>query len=93
MVPLANTKDASNTTLVSLEQIERNRQRERERYAGMSAEQKEEKNMKCREARLMKKSVPTQCNENKHPSVQNEILATGLPSYIDLLCNPLYDIH
>ena len=43
MVPLADTKDASNTTPVSLEQIERNRQRERERYAGMSAEQKEEK--------------------------------------------------
>ena len=93
MVPLAGTKDASNTTPVSLDQIERKRQRERERYPGMSAEQKEEKNKKRREARLMKKNIQAQCNENKHPGVQDEILATGLPSYIDLLCNPLYDIH
>ena len=92
MVPLAGTKDASNTTPVSLEQIERNRQRERERYAGMSAEQKEEKN-KCREARLMKKNLQAQFNENKHPGIQDEILAVGLPSCIDLLCNPLYVSH
>ena len=93
MVPLAGTKDASNTTPVSLDQIERKRQRERERYAGMSAEQKEEKNKKRRDARLMKKNLQAQFNENKHPGVQDEILATGLPSYIDLLCNPLYDRH
>ena len=93
MVALADTKDTSNRTPVALDQIERKRQRERERYAGMSAEQKAEKNKKRREARLMKKNVQAQCNENKHPGVQDEILATGLPSYIDLLCNPLYDCH
>ena len=44
MVALADTKDTSNTTPVALDQIEQKRLRERERYAGMSAEQKEEKN-------------------------------------------------
>jgi len=82
MVALADTKDTSNTTPVALDQIERKRQRERERYAGMSAEQKEEKNKKRREARLMKKNVQAQCNENKHPGVEDKILATGVETDI-----------
>ena len=51
------------------------------------------KNKKHQEARLIKKNIQAQCNENKHPDVQDEILAIGLPSYVDLLCNPLYDHH
>ncbi|RLN09152.1 uncharacterized protein C2845_PM11G26600 [Panicum miliaceum] len=72
------TQDTPNTTPVALHQIERKRQRERERYAGMSAEQKDEKNKKHREALLMKKTQQAQCNETKHPGVQDEILATGI---------------
>ncbi|PVH62588.1 hypothetical protein PAHAL_3G330500 [Panicum hallii] len=40
------TQDTSNTTPHALDQKELKRQRERERYAGMSAEQKAEKNKK-----------------------------------------------
>jgi hypothetical protein len=71
MVALEGTQDTSNTTPHALDQKELKRQQERERYAGMSVEQKDEKNKKRpmsdkkraeinkkrREARLMKRNV------------------------------------
>ena len=58
MVALADPKDTSNMTPVALDQIERKRQRERERYAGMSAEQKE----------MNKKRRGSMFDEEKHTS-------------------------
>jgi len=49
---------------------------------GCLLNKKRKKNKKRREARLMKKNVQAQCNENKHPGVEDKILATGVETDI-----------
>jgi len=49
---------------------------------GCLLNKKRKKNKKHREARLMKKNVQAQCNENKHPGVEDKILATGVETDI-----------